>query len=294
LLLTSTVGVVWLWDFIELIFGSLSPCKETPKCWSREYGYLQTQVITTAAYLGWFTVARMLLFLVPAAAAYVSRSRTRGRSFCRSYVATLALRDGPHYILMVGAAWLFLRLLANDIETTPPGVPINMTDPQVEAIEAFKTYSIVTCALSVLCFMLGATHNKFIDDQHAPRHRGRDSRRGAPPGTIDKLASRRYDPAVFGDEEGNTYPADCAICLCSFETDDEIKVTPCGHAFHRDCIAHWLNSARTCALCRADLAELVCTDPGAASTSTASVNTAGAVSAAVPSGTLSELEASAP
>jgi hypothetical protein len=27
----------------------------------------------------------------------------------------------------------------------------------------------------------------------------------------------------------------------------------CGHAFHRECLGHWLRSHRTCALCRQDV-----------------------------------------
>lgn len=35
-------------------------------------------------------------------------------------------------------------------------------------------------------------------------------------------------------QEGKAYPSECAICLGSWERDDVIKATPCGHAFHKD------------------------------------------------------------
>lgn len=262
LLLTCFVAIVWLWDFIELMAAALQPCKSTVGCWSEGLSYLQTQAVSTAVYMAWFTVSRLLLFNVPRAAAVASRTGNEGRSFCQTYCASLLLRDGPHYVFLAGSVWLFLKLLAAD----PESAIIDMSQPDVAAIEAFKTYSIVTCALSVLCFMLASSHNSWIDVQHQPpRVRGRQASRGAPAGTIEKLAVQRYDPALFGDEEGKTYPADCAICLCSWEPADEIRVTPCGHAFHKDCIAQWFNTARTCALCRLDLADAAPSGPSVGS-----------------------------
>ncbi|KAI9024688.1 hypothetical protein DFJ74DRAFT_767247 [Hyaloraphidium curvatum] len=49
----------------------------------------------------------------------------------------------------------------------------------------------------------------------------------------------------------------CAICVDSFEPDEAVRVLPCGHRFHRDCIDPWLlELSRLCPLCKADTAEL--------------------------------------
>ncbi|KAI3811373.1 hypothetical protein L1987_21094 [Smallanthus sonchifolius] len=49
-------------------------------------------------------------------------------------------------------------------------------------------------------------------------------------------------------------PFDCAVCLCEFEGDDNLRLLPkCSHAFHLECIDTWLLSHSTCPLCRSNL-----------------------------------------
>ncbi|GLJ55442.1 hypothetical protein SUGI_1190450 [Cryptomeria japonica] len=47
----------------------------------------------------------------------------------------------------------------------------------------------------------------------------------------------------------------CAVCLGSFEEDDEIrKLCNCRHIFHRECLDKWTDYYKeTCPLCRSDL-----------------------------------------
>jgi hypothetical protein len=251
------VSVVWLYDLIELK-SKIQPCKQSEVCWTQNMENLNTQVTATAVYVAWFAVARLAIFLVPGVSALATRARSAQQpdNFYKIYFGSVLLRDGPHYVLLAGSAWLFLKLLALDAEATL--ATVMDVSPHSQLIEAFKTYAIVTCALSVLSFMLAASHNTYIDALHSPaRVRGgreRHNSRAAPTGTLARLKTQPYDLALFGDEEGKTYPAECAICLGSWEPADLIKVTPCGHAFHQNCIARWLSTARTCALCRTDLA----------------------------------------
>lgn len=46
----------------------------------------------------------------------------------------------------------------------------------------------------------------------------------------------------------------CSICRVEYEDGDNLRMLPCGHSFHRDCIDRWLmSSATTCPSCKQDL-----------------------------------------
>ncbi|KAM3202937.1 RING-H2 finger protein ATL47 [Capsicum annuum] len=63
---------------------------------------------------------------------------------------------------------------------------------------------------------------------------------------IDALPVFLYKEIV-----GLKEPFDCAVCLCEFSEQDELRLLPlCSHAFHISCIDTWLMSNSTCPLCR--------------------------------------------
>ncbi|KAL7097342.1 hypothetical protein ACP275_10G138500 [Erythranthe tilingii] len=69
---------------------------------------------------------------------------------------------------------------------------------------------------------------------------------------IDGLPVFNYKAIVGGGAKKD--PFDCAVCLCEFEGEDNLRLLPkCSHAFHMDCIDTWLLSHSTCPLCRASL-----------------------------------------
>ena len=45
----------------------------------------------------------------------------------------------------------------------------------------------------------------------------------------------------------------CSICRCEFEPEDELRVLPCGHADHAECIDQWLAVNKSCPLCNKDI-----------------------------------------
>ncbi|KAK4751271.1 hypothetical protein SAY87_004753 [Trapa incisa] len=50
------------------------------------------------------------------------------------------------------------------------------------------------------------------------------------------------------------YGLECAICLLEFEDDNTLRLlTFCYHVFHQECIDLWLESHKTCPVCRQDL-----------------------------------------
>ncbi|CAL9109271.1 unnamed protein product [Musa acuminata var. zebrina] len=59
---------------------------------------------------------------------------------------------------------------------------------------------------------------------------------------------------LYKDVVGSKEPLECAVCLCEFDGEDELRLLPvCGHAFHLSCIDTWLLSNSTCPLCRGSL-----------------------------------------
>ncbi|XP_062220935.1 RING-H2 finger protein ATL13-like [Phragmites australis] len=70
---------------------------------------------------------------------------------------------------------------------------------------------------------------------------------------IDALPVFLYRNVVGGGggQGAGKDPFDCAVCLCEFSPDDQLRLLPkCSHAFHLECIDTWLLSHSTCPLCR--------------------------------------------
>lgn len=55
--------------------------------------------------------------------------------------------------------------------------------------------------------------------------------------------------------EGDDYEGECCICLASFETDDQVRILPCSHAYHAGCVDRWLEQSTLCPLCKSPLSE---------------------------------------
>lgn len=48
----------------------------------------------------------------------------------------------------------------------------------------------------------------------------------------------------------------CAICLCEYEDEEELRKMRCTHYFHKECVDEWLRLHRNCPLCKRDIEEL--------------------------------------
>lgn len=53
--------------------------------------------------------------------------------------------------------------------------------------------------------------------------------------------------------EEDDYEGDCCICLAPFQTNDQIRILPCSHSYHRGCIDHWFQQSRLCPICKHSL-----------------------------------------
>jgi len=202
------------------------------------------------AYFVWFSLARAALF-VPCILARVAIVQSRTHGFCTTYCVHLLIRDGPIYIFVVGSMLFWFNILRSPM----------CADRNPDEYHVLKIYAVFSCLLAVACVIVVYWHNRLVALTVDFQVWLPEVSQRAPPNTISKLKNVLYDESNFGDEEGKMYPAECAICLSVWEPDEAIKATPCGHAFHEECIAGWLQSARTCALCRKDLVVLTSNPP---------------------------------
>lgn len=63
---------------------------------------------------------------------------------------------------------------------------------------------------------------------------------------VDKLPTRIYgyqQEDEHGEEDDDVSSSDngsgCVICLEAFEPDDVLRILPCQHEYHRDCIGKY-------------------------------------------------------
>eukprot|EP00127_Corallochytrium_limacisporum_P000053 Clim_evm32s2 gene=Clim_evmTU32s2 len=62
---------------------------------------------------------------------------------------------------------------------------------------------------------------------------------------------RRIPMRYYQKHEFNT---GCSICLDDFEEEEQIRMLPCGHEYHVNCVDHWLTTrSATCPICKRDL-----------------------------------------
>ncbi|XP_055822212.1 RING-H2 finger protein ATL29-like [Solanum dulcamara] len=75
---------------------------------------------------------------------------------------------------------------------------------------------------------------------------------GLDPSIIKSFPTFTYSSVK--DYRKETYGLECAICLVEFDDDSMLRlVTSCNHVYHQDCIDLWLESHKTCPVCRANL-----------------------------------------
>lgn len=148
------------------------------------------------------------------------------------------------------ALGLFLAVaicLANDACRLHPRLAQTSTGNSSFLAWFALTRAIKSCMVGVAGVIIACWYHGLLKSDCEPPAKNRM----ALPAIIDRLESCTYEQVV-GDKK-QLYPAECAICLAAWEQLDKIKMTPCKHTFHEECLASWLTNADTCALCRLDL-----------------------------------------
>ncbi|XP_067135499.1 uncharacterized protein [Centruroides vittatus] len=75
---------------------------------------------------------------------------------------------------------------------------------------------------------------------------------------VSSLPTRKYFSAQSSKSTASTSETsqecrDCTICLCEYQNNDLLRLLPCSHEFHANCIDRWLKSHRTCPICRVEV-----------------------------------------
>uniref|UniRef100_A0A803W5G1 RING-type domain-containing protein n=1 Tax=Ficedula albicollis TaxID=59894 RepID=A0A803W5G1_FICAL len=73
------------------------------------------------------------------------------------------------------------------------------------------------------------------------------------------LKTRRYHPGKPPRTQACEIDS-CAVCLDQFHKSQWLRVLPCSHEFHRDCVDPWLLLQQTCPLCKRNILGNCCTD----------------------------------
>ncbi|XP_036382996.1 RING finger protein 215 [Megalops cyprinoides] len=75
------------------------------------------------------------------------------------------------------------------------------------------------------------------------------------------LKTRKYQSPKACSDPGLAGEADnCAVCLEQFYNNQCLRVLPCLHEFHRDCVDPWLLLQQTCPLCKRSILANLCKD----------------------------------
>lgn len=77
--------------------------------------------------------------------------------------------------------------------------------------------------------------------------------KGTDQAQLDDLPTCSYGEAKAKGEAFAILGEKCAICCCEYEDEDVVRILPCRHAEHAECLDQWLKLNRSCPLCQRDV-----------------------------------------
>jgi hypothetical protein len=75
-------------------------------------------------------------------------------------------------------------------------------------------------------------------------------------GNVNKgLSKKQFDKLPFVKYDKNKYSENyqCIICMEEYEKNENVKLLPCGHIFHDNCIKEWLMKQKSCPFCKSEI-----------------------------------------
>lgn len=68
---------------------------------------------------------------------------------------------------------------------------------------------------------------------------------------IDEISVILFDASeLVGKEEEGT---ECVVCLSTYQQGEELRLLPCGHKFHKECVDEWFHCSVYCPLCKRNM-----------------------------------------
>uniref|UniRef100_A0A3B1ISR1 Ring finger protein 150a n=1 Tax=Astyanax mexicanus TaxID=7994 RepID=A0A3B1ISR1_ASTMX len=66
-----------------------------------------------------------------------------------------------------------------------------------------------------------------------------------------------------GDKETESEFDNCAVCIETYKPNDVVRILPCRHVFHKNCVDPWLQDHRTCPMCKMNILKALGIPPNA-------------------------------
>ncbi|KAG8012962.1 E3 ubiquitin-protein ligase RNF38, partial [Nibea albiflora] len=71
---------------------------------------------------------------------------------------------------------------------------------------------------------------------------------------LSRSEIQRFPTKTFQTATGAGH-TQCQICFCDYADGEKLRMLPCFHDYHVQCIDRWLKDNTTCPICRANLAD---------------------------------------
>ncbi|XP_005937022.1 E3 ubiquitin-protein ligase arkadia-A [Haplochromis burtoni] len=72
---------------------------------------------------------------------------------------------------------------------------------------------------------------------------------------LSRREIQRFPTKVFQGSSSGNGNTQCQICFCDYSDGEKLRILPCFHDYHVQCIDRWLKDNTTCPICRANLAD---------------------------------------